>query len=51
MLNEDEPKLDLYWLRTFFSFVPEEAEWVPEYGHCGILSPLIATVCLDKLDK
>ncbi|XP_020203684.1 nuclear intron maturase 1, mitochondrial [Cajanus cajan] len=50
ILNENEPKPDPYWLRTFFSFAPEEAAKVPCYGHCGILSPLLANVCLDELD-
>lgn len=51
VLDEDDPKPDPYWLRTFFSFAPKEAEWEPSYGHCGILSPLIANACLDDLDK
>ncbi|TKY71978.1 mitochondrial protein ymf11 [Spatholobus suberectus] len=50
ILNENEPKPDPYWLRTFFSFAPEEAAKVPCYGHCGILSPLLANVCLNELD-
>lgn len=50
LLNENEPKPDPYWLRTFFSFAPEEADWVPRYGHCGILSPLLANICLTDLD-
>ncbi|XP_058095326.1 nuclear intron maturase 1, mitochondrial [Magnolia sinica] len=50
ILNENEPKPDPYWLRTFFNFAPEEAARVPCYGHCGILSPLIANVCLNELD-
>ncbi|KAL5731786.1 Nuclear intron maturase 1 [Ranunculus cassubicifolius] len=50
-LNENEPKPDPYWLRTFFSFAPMEAETVPSYGHCGILSPLLANVCLTELDN
>ncbi|XP_061374354.1 nuclear intron maturase 1, mitochondrial isoform X2 [Gastrolobium bilobum] len=50
LLNENEPKPDPYWLRTFFSFAPEEAAKVPSYGHCGILSPLLANVCLNELD-
>ncbi|OUZ99890.1 Domain X [Macleaya cordata] len=50
ILNENEPKPDPYWLRTFFSFAPEEASKVPSYGHCGILSPLLANVCLNELD-
>ncbi|XLR53189.1 hypothetical protein HN51_021415 [Arachis hypogaea] len=48
ILNENEPKSDPYWLRTFFGFAPKEAAKV--YGYCGILSPLIANVCLNKLD-
>ncbi|KAL0903930.1 hypothetical protein M5K25_025993 [Dendrobium thyrsiflorum] len=51
LLNENEPKPDPYWLRTFFSFAPEEADWVPRYGHCGILSPLLANICLNELDN
>ncbi|XP_020587835.1 uncharacterized protein LOC110029749 [Phalaenopsis equestris] len=51
VLNENEPKPDPYWLRTFFSFAPEEADWVPIYGHCGILSPLLANICLNELDN
>lgn len=50
-LNENEPKPDPYWLRTFFSFAPMEAAKVPCYGHCGILSPLLANVCLTELDR
>ncbi|KAK6917191.1 Domain X [Dillenia turbinata] len=50
ILNENEPKPDPYWLRTFFNFAPEEAAKVPSYGHCGILSPLLANVCLNELD-
>lgn len=50
VLAEDEPKPDPYWLLTFFGFSPEEAEKVPSWGHCGILSPLLANVCLDELD-
>ncbi|KAK2393909.1 nuclear intron maturase 2, mitochondrial [Trifolium repens] len=50
ILKENEPKPDPYWLRTFFSFAPEEAVKVPCYGHCGILSPLLANVCLNELD-
>ncbi|KAK7319675.1 hypothetical protein RJT34_04398 [Clitoria ternatea] len=50
ILNENEPKPDPYWLRTFFGFAPEEAAKVPCYGHCGILSPLLANVCLNELD-
>ena len=50
ILKENEPKPDPYWLRTFFSFAPEEAAKVPCYGHCGILSPLLANVCLNELD-
>ncbi|KAJ4978191.1 hypothetical protein NE237_008971 [Protea cynaroides] len=50
VLAEDEPKPDPYWLLTFFGFSPEEAEKVPSWGHCGILSPLLANICLDELD-
>ncbi|XP_059668992.1 nuclear intron maturase 1, mitochondrial [Cornus florida] len=50
ILNWNEPKPDPYWLRTFFDFSPEEAAKVPNYGHCGILSPLLANVCLNELD-
>lgn len=50
ILNENEPKPDPYWLRTFFNFAPEEAAKVPSYGHCGILSPLLANICLSELD-
>ncbi|KDP37963.1 hypothetical protein JCGZ_04606 [Jatropha curcas] len=51
ILNENEPKPDPYWLRTFFDFAPEEAVKVPNYGYCGILSPLLANVCLNELDQ
>lgn len=51
VLAEDEPKPDPYWLESFFGFAPEEAEKVPSWGHCGILSPLLANVCLDELDR
>ncbi|KAH7568581.1 hypothetical protein JRO89_XS06G0017900 [Xanthoceras sorbifolium] len=51
ILKENEPKPDPYWLRTFFNFAPEEAAKVPSYGHCGILSPLLANVCLNELDQ
>ncbi|KAL5558470.1 hypothetical protein UlMin_034681 [Ulmus minor] len=51
VLAEDEPKPDPYWLETFFGFAPEEAEKLPSWGHCGILSPLLANVCLDELDR
>ncbi|XP_010913705.1 nuclear intron maturase 1, mitochondrial [Elaeis guineensis] len=50
VLKENEPKPDPYWLRTFFGFAPHEAARVPNYGHCGILSPLLANVCLTELD-
>ncbi|KAK4271832.1 hypothetical protein QN277_020465 [Acacia crassicarpa] len=50
ILNENEPKPDPYWLRTFYNFAPEEAVKVPSYGHCGILSPLLANICLNELD-
>ncbi|KAL3498338.1 hypothetical protein ACH5RR_041070 [Cinchona calisaya] len=51
ILNENEPKPDPYWLRTFFNFAPQEAARVPNYGYCGILSPLLANVCLNELDQ
>nr|XP_043610164.1 nuclear intron maturase 2, mitochondrial [Erigeron canadensis] len=51
VLAEDEPKPDPYWLESFFGFAPEEAEKVPTWGHCGILSPLLANICLDELDR
>lgn len=51
ILKANEPKPDPYWLRTFFGFAPEEAAKVPCYGHCGILSPLLANVCLNELDR
>lgn len=51
VLAEDEPKPDPYWLETFFGFAPEEAEKLPSWGHCGILSPLLANVCMDELDR
>lgn len=51
VLAEDEPKPDPYWLQAFFGFAPEEAEKLPDWGHCGVLSPLLANVCLDELDK
>ncbi|XP_020247965.1 uncharacterized protein LOC109825525 [Asparagus officinalis] len=51
VLAEDEPKPDPYWLQTFFGFAPEEAEKLPDWGHCGVLSPLLANVYLDELDK
>lgn len=51
ILNENEPKPDPYWLRTFFDFAPQEAAKIPNYGYCGILSPLLANVCLDELDR
>ncbi|KAL8460922.1 hypothetical protein ACS0TY_031627 [Phlomoides rotata] len=50
ILNDNEPKPDPYWLRTFFDFAPEEAAKVPDYGYCGILSPLLMNVCLDEFD-
>lgn len=50
ILDENEPKPDPYWLRTFFNFAPKEAAKVPSYGHCGILSPLLANVFLNELD-
>lgn len=51
VLADDEPKPDPYWLETFFGFAPEEAQKLPSWGHCGILSPLLANVCLDELDR
>ncbi|RLN17639.1 putative mitochondrial protein ymf11-like [Panicum miliaceum] len=51
VLPEGEPKPDPYWLQTFFGFAPEEAQMQPDWGHCGVLSPLLANVCLDELDK
>ncbi|KAM3263831.1 hypothetical protein P3L10_000825 [Capsicum annuum] len=51
VLADDEPKPDPYWLESFFGFAPEEAEKVRSWGHCGILSPLLANVCLDELDR
>ncbi|XP_022738436.1 nuclear intron maturase 2, mitochondrial-like [Durio zibethinus] len=51
VLAEDEPKPDPYWLETFFGFAPEEAEKLPSWGHCGIISPLLANICLDELDQ
>lgn len=51
VLADDEPKPDPYWLETFFGFAPEEAEKVPSWGHCGILSSLLVNVCLDELDR
>ncbi|XP_031256740.1 nuclear intron maturase 1, mitochondrial [Pistacia vera] len=51
ILKDNEPKPDPYWLRTFFNFAPEEAAKVPSYCHCGILSPLLANVCLNELDQ
>lgn len=50
ILNENEPKPDPYWLRVFFDFAPQEAAKIPNYGCCGILSPLLANVCLNELD-
>ncbi|CAN6216662.1 unnamed protein product [Urochloa humidicola] len=50
VLNENEPKPDPYWLRLFFGFSPEQASHVPNYGHCGIISPLLANLCLNELD-
>ncbi|EPS74599.1 hypothetical protein M569_00156, partial [Genlisea aurea] len=50
ILNDNEPKPDPYWLRTFFDFAPEEAARVPEYGSCGILSPLLLNLFLSEVD-
>lgn len=51
VLAEDEPKPDPYWLLSFFGFAPEEAVKQPNWGHCGVLSSLLANVYLDELDK
>nr|CAD1842268.1 unnamed protein product [Ananas comosus var. bracteatus] len=51
VLNENEPKPDPYWLRTFFEFAPDEAKGIPHYGHCEILSPLLANICFTELDN
>ncbi|RAL50275.1 hypothetical protein DM860_007949 [Cuscuta australis] len=51
ILKANEPKPDPYWLRTFYDFSPEEAAKIPNYGYCGILSPLLANVCLNELDR
>ncbi|KAH9293322.1 hypothetical protein KI387_041473, partial [Taxus chinensis] len=50
VLKEGEPKPDPYWLLTFFGFAPEEAAKVPAWGHCGVLSPLLANICLNEFD-
>ncbi|XP_023763288.1 nuclear intron maturase 1, mitochondrial [Lactuca sativa] len=50
VLDENEAKPDPYWLRTFYDFAPMEALKVPNYGYCGILSPLLANICLNELD-
>ncbi|CAA0832328.1 Intron maturase- type II family protein [Striga hermonthica] len=50
ILLDNEPKPDPYWLRTFFDFAPEEAAKVPDYGYCGILSPLLTNICLNEFD-
>ncbi|XP_076916586.1 nuclear intron maturase 1, mitochondrial-like [Bidens hawaiensis] len=50
VLDENEAKPDPYWLRTFYDFAPVEAAKVPNYGYCGILSPLIANIYLNELD-
>nr|GME07759.1 nuclear intron maturase 1, mitochondrial-like [Ipomoea batatas] len=50
VLKANEPKPDPYWLRTFYDFSPEEAAKVPNYGYCGILSPLLANICVNELD-
>ncbi|KAK4348128.1 hypothetical protein RND71_034467 [Anisodus tanguticus] len=50
ILNENERKPDPYWLRTFFHFAPQEAAKIPNYGCCGILSPLLVNVCLNEFD-
>ncbi|KAF9618398.1 hypothetical protein IFM89_001121 [Coptis chinensis] len=51
VLADDEPKPDPYWLQTFFGFAPEEADKLPSWGHLGVLSPLLANICLDELDR
>jgi retron-type reverse transcriptase len=48
VLAEDEPKPDPYWLQTF-DFAPEEARKQPYCGHWGVVSPLLANICLDEL--
>ncbi|CAN6689516.1 unnamed protein product [Malus baccata var. baccata] len=48
ILNDKEPKPGL---RTFSTLQLEEAAKVPSYGHCEILSPLLANVCLNELDQ
>eukprot|EP01018_Ginkgo_biloba_P028593 Gb_04055 [translate_table: standard] len=50
VLGVNEPKPDPYWLETFFGFAPEEAAKLPSWGHCGVLSPLLANICLNELD-
>ncbi|GAB2276298.1 Nuclear intron maturase 2, mitochondrial [Dionaea muscipula] len=51
VLADDEPKPDPYWLESFFGFAPEEAgKNSLIWGHCGILSPLLANISLDELD-
>ncbi|GAB2299939.1 Nuclear intron maturase 2, mitochondrial [Dionaea muscipula] len=52
VLADDEPKPDPYWLESFFGFAPEEAgKNSLIWGHCGILSPLLANISLDELDR
>ncbi|GJZ45403.1 nuclear intron maturase 1, mitochondrial, partial [Tanacetum coccineum] len=50
VLDENEAKPDPYWLRVFYDFAPVEAAKVPNYGYLGILSPLLANICLNELD-
>ncbi|XP_071731221.1 nuclear intron maturase 1, mitochondrial [Rutidosis leptorrhynchoides] len=50
VLDENEAKPDPYWLRIFYDFAPVEASKVPNYGYCGILSPLLANIWLNELD-
>ncbi|KAJ3671509.1 hypothetical protein LUZ60_007588 [Juncus effusus] len=50
VLNENEPKPDPYWLRLFYNFAPNEAKNVPDFVHCGILSPLLLNLCFSELD-
>ncbi|GAB2294707.1 Nuclear intron maturase 2, mitochondrial [Dionaea muscipula] len=52
VLADEEPKPDPYWLESFFGFAPEEAgKNSLIWGHCGILSPLLANISLDELDR
>ena len=51
VLEDDEPKPDPYWLQSFFGFAPEEAQKQPNWGHCGVLSPLLINILLNELDQ